>query len=110
MNKPKKWEVWYAFYAYEDEPDSGKNRPVLVLENKDFYPILAAKVTSAKPREGFAGEYRIEKWKEAGLEKPSTIRLSKRLKLDEEDFKFKIGRLTPNDIIKVQSILKNMMM
>lgn len=52
------------------------------------------------------GEYTIKKWKEAGLTYPSTIRLSKRLLLQDTDFKYFIGKLNPIDIIGVQEKLK----
>lgn len=44
-NTPKQWEIWSAKFAFEDDPNTIKTRPVLVLENKKLYPILAAKVS-----------------------------------------------------------------
>jgi len=108
MNKPKQWEIWTAQFAYEDAPNIKKFRPILVIENKEFYPILGAKITSHKIRNNYPGEYSIKKWKEAGLTKESTIRLSKRLLLEEIDFKEKIGRLSPIDILGVQEKFKEL--
>lgn len=97
-----------ASFAYEDKPDQVSDRPVLVLENKEMYPVLVTKITKHAPREGYTGEYSIKKWKEAGLDYPSTVRLAKRLKLQETDFRRKRGRLHPIDIIEIQKILSEM--
>ena len=105
---PNKWEIWMAAFAYEDKPGQVSDRPVLVLENKEMYPVLVTKITKHAPREGYTGEYSIKKWKEAGLDYPSTVRLSKRLKLQETDFRRKRGRLHPIDIIEIQKLLSEM--
>lgn len=107
-NAPKQWEVWSAEFAFEDNPNISKSRPVLVLENKEFYPILAAKITKHSTRSNYLGEYTIKEWREIGLTFPSTIRLSKRLLLQEVDFKYKIGKLKPIDVIGVQEKLKEL--
>lgn len=104
MMRPNKWEVWYAKVAYEDNPEEIKERPVLVMENGACY-IFSFKITSHEPRLNFFGEYRLVKWREAGLHKPSTVRTSKRLRLIESDFVHKIGRLHPIDIIGVMNLL-----
>jgi len=89
--------------GYEDEPIS-KLRPVLIYEDKLAY-ILSFKLTTHEPRESYYGEYKIKKWSEAGLPKPSTIRCEKGLHLIEKDIQYKIGRLQPVDIKEVRKIL-----
>lgn len=108
-NTPKQWEIWSAEFAFDDNPNISKTRPVLVLENKELYPVLAAKITKHASREYYPGEYEIKDWKSAGLKVPSTIRLSKRLLLQEVDFKSLIGKLKPIDIIGVQEKLKEVL-
>lgn len=108
-NTPKQWEVWSAKFAFEDDPNNVKTRPVLVLENKELYPILTAKITKHSARRNYSGEYEIKEWQEIGLRVPSTIRLSKRLLLQEADFNSKIGKLKPIDIIGVQEKLKEIL-
>lgn len=101
---PTKWEIWLANFKFEDNPAIVKARPVLVLSTDRVF-FLSAKITSHAPRAGFPNEYRIVRWKEAGLKTASTVRLSKRLDLVRTDFVHKIGRLHPFDIVAVQKLL-----
>jgi len=91
---PKRWEIWWAWFEYEDIP-TRKLRPVLVLSENQAY-ILSAKITSKGPRNIY-GEYEIIKWKSANLSKPSTIRLSQIHRLNAGDFAERIGILQPMD-------------
>lgn len=104
---PKQWEIWYANFAFEDNPSVVKKRPVLILDNKKVFPILVAKVTKTKPREEYWGEYSINKWQEAGLDYPSTVRLSKRMSLEDSDLAYKIGQLSISDIIEIQKLISS---
>ncbi len=104
---PKQWEIWYANFAFEDNPSVIKKRPVLILDNHNFFPILVAKVTKSESRPGYWGEYRIIKWQEAGLDYPSTIRLSKRLILKRIDFAYKIGTLSHLDILNLRELIQS---
>lgn len=101
---PNKWEIWYAKVKFEDDPTQVKSRPVLVISPEKCY-ILSLKITGTAPRGGYSGEYALLKWKEAGLNKQSTVRASKRLRLVSTDFIHKIGRLHPVDIIAIQKII-----
>ena len=99
-----KWEIWLANVKFDDDPNSVKRRPVLVLDHNVAY-ILSVKITSHAPRPNFKGEYALKFWKIAGLAKPSTARLSKKLRLRDTDLVRKIGRLHPVDIIYIQKLL-----
>lgn len=101
---PNRWEIWYAKVKFEDNPSQAKNRPVLIIDNRQMY-LLSLKITSTAPRTNCWGEYAIVKWREAGLAHQSTIRISKRLKLVNSDFINKIGTLHPYDRINVQKIM-----
>lgn len=103
----QKWEVWLAKVAFEDNPAEAKIRPVLVIDKKEAY-IISFKMTSHEPRQAFCGEYSIQFFKEAGLIKPTVIRLSKKLSLLKDDFIKKLGRLHPYDINGVIKILNNL--
>lgn len=102
----QKWEIWLANVRFEDKPDEYKLRPVLVIDKENIY-FLSFKMTSHKPRDNYFGEYSIQFFQEAGLKKPTVIRLSKKLLLLENEFINKIGRLHPYDINEVMKILKN---
>lgn len=93
-----KWDIWMAKVAFEDEPNKVKERPVLILEDGTAYTIVL-KITSKEKRN--EKEYQILKWKEAGLSKPSTIRIGKRLQLFDSDFTRRLGKLSAYDIIEV---------
>lgn len=100
----QKWDIWLANVRFEDNPEEYKLRPVLVIDKQNMF-ILSFKMTSHSPRQNFHGEYSIKYYKEAGLIKPTVIRLSKKLLLLENEFIHKIGRLHPYDINEVYKIL-----
>ena len=102
--RPSKWEIWYAKVAYEDDPTQIKKLHFLIIDDRVCY-ILSFKITSRAPRLNFPGEYKLVKWSEAGLHKPSTVRTSKRLRMIETDFVYKIGRLHPVDILGIIRII-----
>lgn len=45
MINPKQWEIWWASFVFEDNPNEVKQRPVLVLDNQTVFPVLVAKAT-----------------------------------------------------------------
>lgn len=102
MSKALPWEIWHAYVAFE-EGHGGKERPVLVLEDGTVY-VLALMITSHEQRNIY-GEYDITKWQSAGLSKPSTIRITRKLKLEEKDLIHKIGDLQPFDIVLLKRLL-----
>ena len=101
---PEKWEIWDAKVKFEDDPDTVKERPVLVIDQSNCF-LISLKITSHEPREQYFGEYVIMKWQEAGLSEESTIRCSKRLQLVAGDFIDKRGKLQPIDISNIRALL-----
>lgn len=95
-----KWDIYIADVPFEDEPQS-KVRPIIILEASTVL-IDSLKMTGQPPR---PGEYVLKKWKEAGLLKPTTVRVSKRLSLKPAALKKRIGSLHPIDIIEIQKLL-----
>lgn len=76
-------------------------RPVLVL--MDLGPdCLVCRITSI-PHHGFL-DLPVTKWQEAGLEKPSTIRLSRLVTVDKCLLKVRIGQLAPEDLDRVKML------
>lgn len=102
----KRWEIWLAKVAFEDNPNEVKQRPVLVLHNTGE-KILSVKITSHSPRNSYSGEYEVQKWEEAGLHKPSTIRVGKLSNMDPKMFVKKLGDLQQEDIKNVTQNLFN---
>lgn len=92
----KKWDIYLANVPFEDIPQS-KCRPVIILDDSAIL-VDCVKMTSKPPR---SGEYILQKWKEAGLKKETTVRISKRLALSQTSFIKHIGSLHPVDIIEI---------
>lgn len=85
----ERFEIWQARVRFE-ESDEVKERPVLIWNKQVF--LIAYKMTGTD-RGDDRDEYRIRYWKEAGLSKPTSIRLRKVLRLTEEDLLYQIGAL-----------------
>ena len=66
--------------------------------------MIALMITSHEQRNQY-GEYDITKWQSAGLAKPSTIRTSRKLCLEEQDLIRKMGELQPFDIAVIKRLL-----
>lgn len=95
-----KWDVCLANVPFEDIQQS-KIRPVVILDDSAAL-IDCLKMTSQKPRKG---DYPLQKWKEAGLHKPTSVRISKRLALNSAEIVKRIGALHPLDIIEISKRL-----
>ena len=98
-SKFTRWDIWIARVQFEDSTEP-KIRPVLIIDGTLCY-VLSLKITFHAPRDDRPGEYQIVQWREEGLLKPSTIRISKRLNLPSESFVKKIGELTELDCMNV---------
>ena len=72
-----------------------KPRPVLILRDLDP-DCLICRITSV-PHQGFL-DIRIAHWQKVGLEKPSTIRLSRLVTAEKSLLKVRIGRLSDEDL------------
>ena len=96
------WEVWLARVRFEDSPEV-KPRPVVVVGGGEVF-VCAYKVTSHPPRPVW-GEYVLKQWQAIGLRRESTVRLSKRIRLESRDMIHRIGTLDPIDILSIQNIL-----
>lgn len=82
-----RYEIWSEKVRFE-ESNEVKERPVLIWNNQPF--LIVYKMTGIDRGDNLE-EYRIRYWKEAGLTKPTSIRLRKVLKLEKSDFVRKIG-------------------
>ena len=94
----KRYEIWDAHVRFEDS-DETKTRPVLIWGQAVF--IIAYKMTGTD-RGDDRNEFRIEFWKEAGLDKPTSIRIQKLLQLKDTDLIRKRGELDPRDRLRFE--------
>ena len=99
---PLRWEVWLATVYFEDDPNIAKERPVIVIDVTASDIYVAIKVTSSPPRSGDSKEYPIRNWGYAGLNKQSTARCSKILRIPRSEMIHYIGTLHPVDIMEIQ--------
>ena len=88
------WSVWRAFVRFDEDDSKGKSRPVVVLhEMRDS--ITSVKVTSNLNREG----YRLIRWREAGLWKPSVVQADRGyILLSDSEMGGRLGHLDGIDI------------
>lgn len=78
ISDSERYELRRIFFRYEEDATRGKFRPVVVaLIDRQSSRALVLKVTGHGPRKGYPGEIPLLDWREAGLEKPSTVRCSK---------------------------------
>ena len=81
--------------------EGAKARPVLAM--MDLGPdCLVCRITSV-PHRGFL-DLSVNRWQEAGLEKPSTIRLSRLVTVEKSILKVRIGRLALEDLDQVRTL------
>jgi mRNA interferase MazF len=93
-----KFDLYWFDYVNQD--GTKKTRPVLLLEEGIILPI--AEVTSHDTRTD--KDYKIVKWQEAGLTKPSTIRFDKIQFATSSLLKDNIGHLDQEDIDKIEEL------
>lgn len=90
----KRYEIWRGRVKFEESGEEIKERPVLLWGGQAF--LVAYKMTGTD-RGDNRDEYRVRHWKESGLEKPTSIRIRKVLKLENTDLVCKIGELDKRD-------------
>lgn len=95
-----------VFFLDPDEEGSflSKKRPVLIIDGT-AYLIQVAEITSHEPREWDSGDYAIMDWEEAGLLKPSTVRLNLQLQVAAFMLERRLGRLSIRDIANIDKML-----
>ena len=96
-------EVWFASFPLEEDQSKFKPRPVVILGIKGE-EILSVKITKHDPRPKDPFDVTIIHWREAGLDRASTARVSKTMPLDKEHFAFKIGEMYPFDLKTIQEV------
>jgi mRNA interferase MazF len=102
----KKWDVILVPFPFTDL-SSAKRRPALIVspdsynQNKD---VVIAYVTSRVNTPLRFGDYKLQKWKEAGLPKSSLVRM-KLATIDKTIIVKKLGKLENIDSEEIEKIL-----
>ena len=81
-----------------------KRRPGLILLDTGDEDMIVAKITSQIPRTTFDVE--IQEWQQAGLKRPSVVRLHKLNTLQKSLVERRLGILTPDDLVQVRDRVK----
>lgn len=101
----QKYDVVWTYIQYSDSK-GGKVRPAVILGNNKILPLSSvAPVTSHEPRKGYFGEVALQDWEEAGLNNPSTVRLSKITEKEIRPTDRKAGHLSNRDIKTIEKYL-----
>ena len=101
---PAPWEIWHARFNFDDH--GYKFRPVLVLACSPD-GLLAAMITGASNKLSLPLATPIDDWQEAGLSKPSLVRVDRIALLPPTYLGTagRIGRLSPRDAHRVSQAL-----
>jgi mRNA interferase MazF len=92
-------------FPYTDMKSVSK-RPALVLFDSGDQDVLVARITTQEQTTDT--DYRIVKWKEAGLLAESYVRLSKQATLEKRYVMRRLGGLDDSEMKAVRSIVKDM--
>ena len=99
----KKFDVLSAKIYFEGSKKY-KYRPILFIYSKGNV-IFARKMTSKPPRNSYPGEYQLKDWKQAGLDKPTVVRMSKYVVVNKNEIKSVVGHLSDEDIENIKNLL-----
>lgn len=94
-------DIWLAPFPYEEDPSIVKKRPVAIIDVSDPEFALCVKVTKAEPRDCY--DTKIERWRVAKLNFPSTARSSKFMLIEKRKFIKRIGVMDFDDYTEVMN-------
>lgn len=93
-------DVYVCVFPFTSGQGAGV-RPVLVLMDLGS-DCLVCRITSIPHRSVL--DLPVTNWREAGLEKPSTIRLSRLVAVEKPLLEVRIGRLASEDLDRVRTL------
>jgi mRNA-degrading endonuclease toxin of MazEF toxin-antitoxin module len=89
-----------------------KKRPALIVVNASFLAgtsdLIVCAITSQQRAERVPGATAVRSWEEAGLLKPSVVKASLHT-IDRALVDRRLGRLTPQDLTRVDDSLKSVL-
>jgi len=96
-------DIYRAEICFEDNPNSSKTRPVLILGDKDDQGLyLIVEITSVPPHvpPKYHDRFKepINKWVQAGLGKPSWVKTHKLNRVEESAFQSFYGELDSQEL------------
>ncbi|MBA3601162.1 MAG: type II toxin-antitoxin system PemK/MazF family toxin [Acidobacteria bacterium] len=106
MTNYKKWEIVLVPFPFTDL-SSAKRRPALIVSPDSYNTgkdVVIAYITSQINSSSRLGDYKLQKWKEAGLPKVSMVRM-KFATIDKAIIIKTIGELEDTDREKIEKNL-----
>lgn len=106
MTNYKKWDLILVPFPFTDL-SSFKRRPALIISPDNYNlakDLVIAYVTSQTNLPYRFGDYKLKKWREAGLPKPSTVRM-KFATIDKVIIVRKLGKLEEEDSSEIEKII-----
>lgn len=108
LRQIKEREVWSAWVGYEDQPNVGKYRPVLVIDvNHEHAVVMSVPFTSTEPRDDY--DIEVFDWSEIPLDHISTARISKTIVIPISDFRKRLGQVSDEDWNNITDLLMTYM-
>jgi mRNA interferase MazF len=101
-----KWDIVLVPFPFTNLK-SAKRRPALIVSPKSYnrdQDIVIAFITSNLRAEEKSGDYVLNRWREAGLPKPSKLRM-KFSTIDKSLIIKRLGRLSGEDVANFKSFL-----
>ena len=103
-----KFDIYLCKVHFTDKTTGkrkSKIRPILIIDDTKAFPI-SHPITHHTPRSNYNGDYSIIKWKEAGLDVPSTVRLNYIVDNSNSGRKLlkKLGELQKEDIANINKM------
>lgn len=96
----EEFELYWAEVEFQDIEES-KLRPVMIIDS-NAYLVSCLSVTSNTSR---PEDYVIKRWREAGLSRPSAIKLHQIIDLDPSMIDRRIGKLDAYDISIIRTLI-----
>ncbi|MCL2753324.1 MAG: type II toxin-antitoxin system PemK/MazF family toxin [Defluviitaleaceae bacterium] len=107
MDEIKVGDIILVRYPFDEDKKQFKIRPSLIIERyQDTLEILILKMTTSPPRNGF--DYAIKKWNTFGLDKPSTVRISRKLVIEKASILKLLGTISNEDLSNVMKIYNSL--
>lgn len=106
----KRGEIYFANVTeYSQGSEQSGRRPVLILQNdigNKFSPTTIIAIITTKSKRELPTHVELHKDRFNGLKQDSVVALEQIKTVDKERLEYRIGKLSPNDNIRVMEAMK----
>jgi|LSQX01.3.fsa_nt_gb mRNA-degrading endonuclease toxin of MazEF toxin-antitoxin module len=100
-------EVWWAPFDFSDKPWNRKRRPVVVIDVDVNSCLCTTVMVTSKSNHNYDEEMVVVYWQNAGLSRPSYIRLGRKQVFLVDDLYKRIGVLDGRDQFNLWPAIEN---